>query len=1416
MKYDSPFGSPFGSRERRQVPQDENSVRFAILKPLCVELLGRLTPQSSPANSLEATHGSLKRLYDALTDLVSTSPESVPLSPSLINYIFFPLAQLLRVNPKEGAELPDRIRHATFQILTLLAIDWWRIWTECIVQKSGDASKRTEQWKVWEQLLILGAVALGGPPDGKTKPQRTSSDETQAAVSSFLQELLLPRMVSSVSKPPASSSSFEPKPKTEWEWDGEEELPSLDDFDHFQRVSGPNNGREGLSKEIDAATAILRQVYPCSAHLEHNYANAACRGAIAHALTASLDVASDHEASSANRIASVKIARLLIGYWVAGGTPKIDELSSLWRKVSAAEMTTRSDRQESSTLLHSITQADRVAIFLPGCVSSMVRILTTATAKRTKSEVICQTLLSFDTILQLCLCDDAIAEIVTSMQASGEEVASQPLSIEELVARENMYDTAGAPTSTTIGDVEVKIEARETEAIGRNRAWLENTISHIVIGLLSLDPLSHRTHSQVQVTIVYLAYNLLARCHMMLDLQREALKEAGQEGLESVDATRLLLRWIVDVVASTSSSSVAKEQAESSLRSLFAIKMRRGDAYQAAVQEEVLSLVRSLPRLLGSQKDEDVERNAKRLAFLLCLSGSGFDSTMPVLQGVKGLLHPSSGVERWGPTLLWSLQIDERKPLEEGTTSIRLQGLAAASSKAVLEVFVELGRASARVLKEDCYAKSELSKPFHLLWYFVNQAASHRSTEMDRSSTTQHNRHFTQSALIVVDGMMKGIAEVLDDSLLSLETTKGGKRLRKSAHRLSKDLLERITEFWEEDEEELLQTDLEQERVVLSEEETRLIAPGQQEHTEMEYSRGVSGQEGTAFERPSNFGPALQLDFVSSASLTSRKGTRVLPLSHQQVLETAKAQLDRSDAFLLSILSSTCKILGPLLKPALLQILYPVICGIASHSTMIGETAVEAMEEMARSAGYASVQGCVSDHADYVLGIASHRLISTLGQELQALSLRESVGVIATYVPLISAQSAPLVLVEIIRMLGGEALTLIQDAIDEVLDAIDRFHLHSIICDNLLTVLDRLVEVMVIDERSKTKEKEGGRTIPNTPSNAAMIAFQPNEERDLEELKRWYLDRKISPDDRRADSTEAPLFDKTTEETGEEGHGESQKPNAGQLVVVSILEKAIPFLSHSSAVVRIRCLRLLNRGTELLCLQERTIEPLQVINAAWPSIMSRLGFSLSLSLRRFDRVAVPAYEDLSEKDFSTCIEAAKLVTTLARFLVDYLGSKKLLRQAVPRLLLLLKILERGEGREGAKQSTQNTFVLKELSRSTVEVSTSLTRLPAFQPVRPFTPLYTLLQNVFSTLDTLVKAMGPQMTEADLLEFALHPTLLSCLDRRQEMELRTISSHFYHSTLCNRNENLVWLVLNGARDRGNSFPAFLHCPHLELD
>lgn len=1366
-------------------------MRILQLKPTCVELLGLITSSNDGRRESSSVYQLLNRLHDLLADFNLGSRYSAPLSPSLINYVFFPLAQLLRGNTTGSTRLPDRILQRLFDILALLTKDWWRIWSDEIATSQGkDPTNRREQWKVWEQLLILGAATLTDNTKVEGGLRKSLSDETQHSITAFLYELLLPRV--------ATRSNVERK--AEWEWDGEEKLPSLDDYDRItpcaQEVRSPSS----------------RQIYPSSSHLRHIYDEKASKGAIAHAVSSTLSLAADEQLFATARVTAIKVSRILIDVWLGGNA--LDDIE----KEGALVAFVQDDHLNAYTQQDSVTfgpkaRADRVATFLPGYVSSMVRILTSSGSK-TNSAIVAQALQGLSSILTVCLSDAANEDILAQngiVEATADTAA--PASIATLVQRAQTLDLQqqsaqlSSQSNDTVVDVRASSKAKST---GRNLQWLENSVSHIVIALHSIKGLTFQDSSEVQLAMLGLAFRLLSECNSVIEMQRAALNSAKGSLDQQLDASSILLNCILNIAGSSSVMDIVSSRALEVLKVLFSTASHCRKALEELLVQGMQSTLISLPDLLDAQKEEGITRAATRLAFACRLATLGHDNLIPFNERVIDMFHANDKSDQWIVRLLWSLRINDAVSSEGGIEVIMLKDLSVSASRAVMALFTEIGRSCARLARYQCEIGQDSSnKAFELIFTNMNYASSHRVSQMtDITSRAHYSRLFSLNALLVTAQMMRGVAQVLDDTLLAPQTSKAVKRLRRVAHRLAKGIVTAVCTMWEEDEEELLQPDLVQRQGATTTEIKTIMKAEEDNGGLIEHSRGL--QEETSrngdVKNGLSVGPAIRLDFVGPAMLNKDRMIQFKTKTSLQLQREAHTQLNLSDSLLLSILASAAKIMGPSIQPLLLQLLYPVICGVASSSIEMQSAAAQAMDELSRSAGFASVQACISSHADYVLGTASHRLISSLSAELQAISNSHAEGSDVLRMPLVCAQSAPLVLIEVIRMLGGEALTLVQDAIDEVLDAIDRHHQQPKLCDDLLSVLDRLVEVMHNDERIKGGQNES--KVPASLSVATkMIAYKPDIEKDLADFEKWWRNRSKTSHETDA---ETPAMDDGAGEMGDEDE-ESQKATSSQIVLISTLQKAIPFLSHSSAIIRIRSVRLLNRGIELLCLQGRTVEPLQVISTAWPMIMSRLGFSLSTSLRRYEKVDVPSYEDLSERDFMVCIEACKLVDTLSKYLIDYLGSEKMIRQAIPRLLLLLKIVERAEGRgkeTTTKQGPQTTILIKDADTSASLVASGKSK-STFRPIPKYTPLYTMAQVVLTCLDTIVNAMGVQITEADLFAFATHPTLFSCLDHRQDEALQRLAHRFYFTTLTKRNENLVWLIINGAKDTEGNFPLFLH-------
>ncbi len=126
-----------------------------------------------------ATYAQDLRLLSSLRTTLHAFPSDMlddVFTPPLINYAVFPLTNLLqRINP---LEIRSRLLEEILLSLAFLVHRW----------KRADGVPT----KTWEQLWILVAIVLGGPPSSKGK-HRELEDELKAACLAILEALLTPQ-----------------------------------------------------------------------------------------------------------------------------------------------------------------------------------------------------------------------------------------------------------------------------------------------------------------------------------------------------------------------------------------------------------------------------------------------------------------------------------------------------------------------------------------------------------------------------------------------------------------------------------------------------------------------------------------------------------------------------------------------------------------------------------------------------------------------------------------------------------------------------------------------------------------------------------------------------------------------------------------------------------------------------------------------------------------------------------------------------------------------------------------------------------------------------------------------------------------------------------------------------------------------
>lgn len=1345
----------------------------------------------------------------------------------MINYVFFPLAQILKVNKTNPRDVPDRIRNILFSVLAILVNDWWQAWTE-VLNREATHSRIQEQWKIWEQLLLLSASALTDDRESNSSEYRVlKSDETVNSIVALMENLLVPRVITH------TNANYSKEGR--WEWDGESDLPSMDDYESF--IEAVESDDLALQQ-----TEELRQIYPSAKHLRYVTESKSAKGLLAHALTAVLDTARGQSFSNNVRVRSLLVVRVVLVTWTAGLLAHHAQDLDVARHTSVHIQGKPSADSHITKCISPEEAADRCAIFLPGVVSGLIAILSghqdSNSSQKLQATVVCEAVKTLDSILTVCLSDKGLPQSFFERD-TGKNFVKEPHSLDEYLASIKVDDGIELIGSTKEIDTTFTGSSDGSEVVKgdgiRSLQWFENTISHVSIALRAIAPLLEYDGPPVQFALLNLAGRLLLLCRQVWTWQDCVVEEISEKQKEGIGSTmRLLLHWLLNGACSNSNALRNLEMAQSYIVDLITSSQEQ-KRQVLAFEDEVSSSMRALPRLLTAfGQDEKLKQTCLRLSFLFKLATGRVREDCVAPWVFVPLIVSSSRMERSVLALLGSIVVEENGVSNVDTANVKLKGQEMMTGRYVAEMFKELGAASATLFRQ--YSKENKvpsETAFGLLKYLMVLGSRWRTTKNDPK---QDNTAMVTSlsSLFIVSEMMKGVAEVLDDERLSLAAGKEGSRLRRRAKRFATDITRQVMDIWDEDEEELLEAGPSNKLIQVSKEEALPISIANQSDTVIhEHKHGLSQDYSVQHTEKLRLGPALNIDFVNAASLSmnSSQNNPQTTALQQQVQAVVHAR--RGDAYLLSVLGSASVILGNDIKLSLLKLLYPIICGVASPSPIVSSPAAQAIEIIAHSAGYASTEACISDHADYILGAASHRLVSTLAHELYAIALRtdpRTTGAIGpklvpgnedyglVYTPLMSAQSAPLVLIEVIRTLGAEALILIEDAIDEVLDAIDKFHLDPLICDGLLSVIERLVEVMLQDVQKSMKAVQSGNKQQHVPGTAP--------ESDFSLFQKWFDNRwnNGSTSDREAN----------VEQGSEKQEDHTNDTTHTQQVIVAMIRKSLPFLSHSSRTIRMRCLRLTNQGIDFLCLQGRFVDALSIVHTLWPILLSRLGFNPSRSLDQFSKsTSTLDHTQLDEVDFYVVIEALKLVGTLAKYLVEYIGTEKILHQALPRMLLFLQIISQEDERSDAQPAKGPiTFNLMEdanLSSTLAQPQSGMAyfRKRKFRPFRPFSPLAMFVEQTIDVLNGFTLAMGPSMSENDLYTIATHPTIMTCLDSRQTHSIRERCQHFYFHTLSSLNPALVWLIREAASSASNRedqevpgssdavFPVFLQRPDLDI-
>ncbi|WFD27496.1 hypothetical protein MNAN1_002493 [Malassezia nana] len=1229
--------------------QEASKAAFQVLRPICVRIL-------------ELSHGALdaSELVGRLQDLHSQlSTLTDPLAPALIHYVFYPLSQLLRARPTGLLALPDRVRELVFLSLTVLARDWWSTWTWAHVQQHSPGARRLEQssdWKVWEQLLFLGVMALQG---GVRSPARPSSDETRLAILHFLAALLRPRHVDPAMGPQG----------TDWEWDGVSELPLLGEEDVDQRV------------------------YPAAQHTAAARDSDAVAGALAHLLKMAMVTARQDKGPVPLRLAALDVASLVALTWMAGSTE---------RPVYGAQEEAPFRRRPVDAGIGAA--AERLRPILPGVSSSLVKVITSPAS----SVIVARALAMLSAMWVLCLHDEATASMRTVLPV---ETPSLPSCLEDFALwNAASQSTLSAPEEDTDTDTNSEpgsISTARTSVDEGPESWLEQTMPPVRVAIVAISRMADSDEARVQGALAHWAHALLA-------YSWDTLTWADAEA--TMDVRHLLIEILVDLAHSGHAQRVV-QAARTRLKDLGA----RALPGMQVVLEQSLHM---LPALIRQVQDSSVQRLAHRVT--TCASLLSTELLAEQLQAPDTaflrVLSPEGGVEQWAELGAQALGAYQGAPIvvADGLPHLppSLTQLEAMSLVAMGRMWNMVGQSLQQLLYEATQKgnvprfKIAFAVPLHML----HTAVALRADAQWRVSLAH---------IWAVHELFLGVSDVVSrPNLQTYITQPAGRPLRKTMHSLARHVLLEVQSVWQCEAEkppESVQT----EHDVVSrdtEADTAVLV------------RGLPSVSEPACDV--HAGPALDVSFVPYAKVD---GPRAAPDAVQQA-QRRLALRDQWDAYLLLLLGSASTWLGVSCRPWLLHILYPVLSALGRHEATVRQAAQYALERIADACAYPTVQSCVLHHTDYILGAASHRLVSGLRLELQAGLAQPSVQLQRSSGALLSARAAPWVLVQVIQMLGAEAVPLVEDSIDEVLAALDHFHGHDDLCDGLLAVVAKLVEVMVPPRSRQPAAVE-------SPNDAALHAFEA-----------W-----LAGSEDNEGETAGPAAPEEEEPLHE--------PDRLQSVVAQILARCVPFMSHDSAQIRARALDMLADGICLLAPQACTAELYPVLERAWPRILARLGQSASSA-----GVAI-------ESDHRVWCRATALVGVLGEYVPDVYG-KRIVQDAWPRWQRLLTSLQQTRRPPAAR------------IEGPAVASTALMAQRAVRLLDEHGSLTELLLVVLEALTRFVSAASEKLDSAAVWSFLTYPLFLDTLDERQPRAIRDKGVQLY-ACLVRADSMAAWMALRAA-------------------
>lgn len=343
-------------------------------------------------------------------------------------------------------------------------------------------------------------------------------------------------------------------------------------------------------------------------------------------------------------------------------------------------------------------------------------------------------------------------------------------------------------------------------------------------------------------------------------------------------------------------------------------------------------------------------------------------------------------------------------------------------------------------------------------------------------------------------------------------------------------------------------------------------------------------------------------------------------------------------------------------RSELITILYPLLSYYGSANVHVHTFAKITLQTISQRCGYDSVKTLIMDNIDYVINEISLRLPA-----------------------LLSNLSLPHVLQALIKLGDMNAVKYLDDSIDEIFEALDRYHLNQSICKDLCGVLNQVVLAAEHDHMLHHPYQESFMDVDNR-SNASQVSsevaeyirqqtMQQSDEGDhvepatIEEIGRYFLEQQKKNEEEELngkggeleesnDITEKDLQDledmarSDAEQRQREKEDQPTALTYQQKRILDILRKTHHFLTSPQPHLRSQILLLMTAAMPVLADNTRELFP--VVHTIWPAIIRRL----------------------DDNEHYVVMNAVSLLQTIAELCSDFL-TQRVVKDVWPRFQRIL-------------------------------------------------------------------------------------------------------------------------------------------------